>query len=1231
MPSPSLDAWHGSLGGRVHLSPCVSLHLSPVVSPPGCLARLSGWTGSFVSLCLPSFVSRCLPAWMPGTALWVDGFICLPVSPLICLPLSPRLDAWHGSLGGRVHLSPCVSLHLSPVVSPPGCLARLSGWTGSFVCLPLSPRLDAWHSSLGDGFICLPVSPFICLPLSPRLDAWHGSLGGRVHFLPVSPFICLPLSPRLDAWHGSLGGRVHLSPCVSLHLSPVVSPPGCLARLSGWTGSFVSLCLPSFVSRCLPAWMPGTALWVDEVHLSPCVSLHLSPVVSPPGCLARLSGWTGSFVSLCLPSFVSRCLPAWVPGTALWVDGFICLPVSPFICLPLSPRLDAWHGSLGGRVHLSPCVSLHLSPVVSPPGCLARLSGWTGSFVSLCLPSFVSHSSLGGRVHLSSCVSLHLSPVVSPPGCLALWVDGFICLPVSPFICLPLSPRLDAWHGSLGGRVHLSPCVSLHLSPVVSPPGCLARLSGWTGSFVSLCLPSFVSRCLPAWMPGTALWVDGFICLPVSPFICLPLSPRLDAWHGSLGGRVHLSPCVSLHLSPVVSPPDAWHGSLGGRVHLSPCVSLHLSPVVPPAWIPGTALWVDGFICLPVSPFICLPLSPRLDAWHGSLGGRVHLSPCVSLHFSPVVSPPGCLARLSGWTGSFVFLCLPSFVSRCLPAWMPGTALWVDGFICLPVSPFICLPLSPRLDAWHGFLGGRVHLSPCVSLHLSPVVSPPGCLARLSGWTGSFVSLCLPSFVSRCPPRLDPWHGSLGGRVHLSPCVSLHLSPVVSPMPGTALWVDGFICLPVSPFIFLPLSPRLDAWHGSLGGRVHLSPCVSLHLSPVVSPPGCLARLSGWTRFICLPVSPFICLPLSPRLDAWHGSLGGRVHLSPCVSLHLSPVVSPPGCLARLSGWTGSFVSLCLPSFVSRCLPAWMPGTALWVDGFICLPVSPFICLPLSPRLDAWHGSLGGRVHLSPCVSLHLSPTALWVDGFICLPVSPFICLPLSPRLDVWLSGWTGSFVSLCLPSFVSRCLPAWMPGTALWVDGFICLPVSPFICLPLSPRLDAWHGSLGGRVHLSPCVSLHLSPVVSPPGCLARLSGWTGSFVSLCLPSFVSRCLPAWMPGTALWVDGIICLPVSPFICLPLSPRRPWLRSFLVLWMLGTGSSSVCPSSGFRFRLGSWWVVFLVYHWLRPVCSFSARYQLRPLSGLARIWSPELTRAVRCGARLQPREGSVNPPVKQT
>ena len=258
------------------------------------------------------------------------------------------------------------------------------------------------------------------------------------------------------------------------------------------------------------------------------------------------------------------------------------------------------------------------------------------------------------------------------------------------------------------------------------------------------------------------------------------------------------------------------------------------------------------------------------------------------------------------------------------------------------------------------------------------------------------------------------------------------------------------------------------------------------------------------------------------------------------------------------------------------------------LPGFTCLPLSPFICLPLSPSLD----------------------DPVWVDGFICLPLSPFICLPawmpgaarvhLSPFVSLHLSpvvsqpGCLGGQIhSLCLLSFGSRCLPAWMSVTALQADGFTCLPWFPF--------------SVGGRIDLSLFVSLYLSPVVSQPGCL---SGWTDSFVSLCLPlfvslclspvvsqpgcpsgwtdSFVSRCLPAWMCGThaprfpslpavlSFW-RGLVCLRL-----------RPWLRSFLVLWMLGTGSS-VCPSSGLRFCLGSWWVVFLVYRWLHPVCSFSA------------------------------------------
>ena len=342
------------------------------------------------------------------------------------------------------------------------------------------------------------------------------------------PYAEIP-SGALGTWGcpGSPGGRVHLSP----------SPSICL------TDSFVSLCLPLFGPGCLPA----------------------CPVVSQPGCLARLSGWTGSFVTLCLPSFVSRCLPAWMPGTALWVDGFICLPLSPFICgtalwalfpficLPLSPSLDVWHGSPGGQIHLSPFVSLHLSPVVSQPGCLARLFGWTVSLVSLCLPSFGSPCLPAWMsvtaLQADGFTCLPWFPFICLP---SLWVDGLICLPLSPFICLPLSPSLDA---SLGGRIDLSPFVSLCLSPVVS-----------------------------AWMP---LWVDVFICLP--------LSPSLDVWHSrsavsftsrgsvllagsglpSASALASVIPCLVDVGDRVLCLPFIWTSiSLGLVVGRLPCLSL---------------------------------------------------------------------------------------------------------------------------------------------------------------------------------------------------------------------------------------------------------------------------------------------------------------------------------------------------------------------------------------------------------------------------------------------------------------------------------------------------------------------------------------------------------------------------------------------------------------------------------------------------------------------------------
>ena len=320
-----------------------------------------------------------------------------------------------------------------------------------------------------------------------------------------------------------------------------------------------------------------------------------------------------------------------------------------------------------------------------------------------------------------------------------------------------------------------------------------------------------------------------------------------------------------------------------------------------------------------------------------------------------------------------------------------------------------------------------------------------------------------------------------------------------------------------------------------------------------------------------------------------------------------------------------------------------MPGTALCVDGFICHPLSPFICLPFPPSLDAWHGSLGGRVHLSPFVSLHLSGTALWAllayvwhgspGGQIHL--SP-LCLPsfVSRCLPAWIArlfAWTVSLVSLCLPSFGSPCLPAWMSVTApqadgftclpwfpficlpsLWVDGLICLPLSRFTCLPLSPSLDA---SLGGRIHLSPFVSplspsldaplggrIHLSPVVSQPGCVA-----------LTLRGFLH--FPRFCPFGGVWFAFGF---------------GPGFGHSLSCGCWGQGPlSALHLDFGFAWARGGSSSLSIVGHTLsvRSV----PRYQLRPLSVLARIWSPELTRAVRCGARLQLREGSVNPPVKQT
>ena len=365
---------------------------------------------------------------------------------------------------------------------------------------------------------------------------------------------------------------------------------------------------------------------------------------------------------------------------------------------------------------------------------------------------------------------------------------------------------------------------------------------------------------------------------------------------------------------------------------------------------------------------------------------------------------------------------------------------------------------------------------------------------------------------------------------------------------------------------------------------------------------------------------------------------GGRVHLSP----------SPSICL------TDSFVSLCLPLFGPGCLPAWTPVTAFWRGSFVSLCLPSFVSVVSQP---------GCLARLSGC---H--------------PLSPFICLPLpQPGCLARLSRWTGSFVSLCLPSFVWHDKALHL-SPVVSQPGCLALPLSP-ICLPLSPSLDAWHSSLGGQFHLSPFVSLHLAPLVSQPGCLSRLSRRTDSLVSLHFVShlcgcFVSLYLSPVVSQPGCRVDGFICLPLSPFVCLPLSPSldaplggridlspvvsQPGcvaltLRGFLhfprfcpfggVWFAFGFG-----PGFGHSLSCGCWGQGPLSalhldfdFAWARGGSSSLSivgytlsvrsvpRYQLRPLSVLARIWSPKLTRAVRCGARLQLREGSVNPPVKQT
>ena len=135
--------------------------------------------------------------------------------------------------------------------------------------------------------------------------------------------------------------------------------------------------------------------------------------------------------------------------------------------------------------------------------------------------------------------------------------------------------------------------------------------------------------------------------------------------------------------------------------------------------------------------------------------------------------------------------------------------------------------------------------------------------------------------------------------------------------------------------------------HGALGGGVICLPLSFFYLSPV----GCLARLSGWRHVLEQErrarhgTPAWRALPgrhrEKPRsetkrsqMNAWQvGDNGKQMNgdkgrqMNPSSQTQMNPsrppsfslVASKPGCLARLCGWTDSFVSLCLPLFVPGC------------------------------------------------------------------------------------------------------------------------------------------------------------------------------------------------------------------------------------------------------------------------------------------------------------------------
>ena len=1181
------------------VSNCVSDHLSPVkVSPT------YPYTSSCLKLCL----------WSPESC---EGVTHLPIHLFMSQTVS--LITWvlwrcHPLTPTPLHVSNCVSDHLSPVKVPP--TYPYTSWC---------PKLCLWSPESREGVTHLPLHLFMsqtvslntwvlwrCHPLThtppdvsncvsdhlspvkvsptypytsscPKLCLWSPESCEGVTHLPLHLFMSQTVS--LITWvlwrcHPLTHTPLHVSNCVSDHLSPVkVSPT------YPYTSSCLKLCLWSpescegathlplhlFMSQTvsLNTWV----LWRCHplTHTPPdvpnCVSDHLSPVKVSP---------TYPYTS-------------WCPKLCLWspesCEGATHLPIHLLMSQTVS--LITWvlwrcHPLTHTPPDVPNCVSDHLSPVKVPPtypytsSCL-KLCLWTPEScegvthlpIHLLMSQTVSlitwvlwrcQPLTPTPLHVSNCVSHHLSPVKVPPtypytsSCLklCLWspesCEGVTHLPLHLFMLQTVS--LITWvpwrcHPLTPTPLHVSNCVSDHLGPVKVSP---------TYPYTSWCL----KLCL--WSPESR---EGVTHLPLHLFMSQTVS--LITWvlwkgHPLTPTPLHVSNCVSDHLSPVKGSPTypytsscpklcLWSPESCERVthlplhllmsqtvslitwvmwrchpltptplHVSNCVSDHLSPVkVSPtypytSWCLKLCLWSpesrEGVTHLPLHLFMSQTVS--LITWvlwkgHPLTPTPLHVSNCVSDHLSPVkVSPT------YPYTSSCLKLCL----------WSPESC---EGVTHLPLHLFMSQTVS--LITWvlwrcHPLTPTPLHVSNCVSDHLSPVkVSPTypytsSCLKlclwspeSCEGVTHLPIHLLMSQTVSLITWVLWRCHPLTPTPLHVSNCVSEHLSPVkVSPTypytswcPKLCLWspesCEGVTHLPIH--LLMSQTVSLITWvlwrcHPLTHTPPDVPNCVSDHLSPVKVPP--TYPYTSWCPKLCL-WSPESCegathLPLhlfmsqTVSLNTWvlwrcHPLTHTPPDVSNCVSDHLSPVkVSPT------YPYTSSCLKLCLSSPES-------------CEGATHLPIHLFMSQTVS--LITWvlwrcHPLTPTPLHVTNCVSDHLSPVKV-------SPTYPY----------------TSSCLKLCL----------WSPGSC---EGVTHLPIHllmsqtvslitwvPWRCHPLTPT----------PLHVSNCVSDHLSPVKGSP-----TYPYTSSCLKLCL----------WSPESC---ERVTHLPLHLFMSQTVS---------LITWVLWKG-----------------------------------------------------------------------------